>query len=375
MARLLYALSGQGRGHASRVRAMAGALRARGHTVRLACGGDNANRFEADGEPVLRLPTLEQVIRRNGVSMTRTFARNLPRVLSAPLTIDRIERALKDWQPDAVVTDFEPFVPRAARRLDIPVVSVDHQHLLTHTDWQADLTASPNARFIRFVIEAMIPDADATVVTSFFFPPATRNATFVAPILADDVLRLKPTQDGPLLVYVNSSDGMEEMTRALDTLDVPVVAYGLPHLDGSRVVHRTPSRPGFLADLEHARGVVCTAGFTLLAECRHLGKPVLAMPNGGVFEQTLNAVHAHRQGWAHVAKGSVPNTNELSAFLDFAASPQRRDINARTGTHDAVHAVERLLPHSTLLPDRIARPPATSHVANPLYAPLTVAAA
>ncbi len=375
MARLLYALSGQGRGHASRVRAMVGALRARGHTVRLACGGENADRLEASGEPVLRLPTLEQVIRRNGVSMTRTFARNLPHVLSAPRTIGRIERAIGDWQPDAVVTDFEPFVPRAARRMGIPVASVDHQHLLTHTDWQADLDVSPNARFIRLVIDAMTIDADTTVVTSFFFPRATRDATFVAPILADDVTRLSPTNDGPLLVYVNAGDGMEEMARSLDTLGIPVVAYGLPGIGGRHIVHRSPSRAGFLADLERARGVVCTAGFTLLAECRHLGKHVLAMPNGGVFEQTLNATYAHRQGWAHVAKRSIPSVDEISAFLDFAASPQRRDTNARTGTYDAVRAVERLLPHSTPLPDRIARPLATSHVADTHHAPLAVAAA
>ncbi len=375
MARLLYALSGQGRGHASRVRAMADALRARGHTVRLACGGPNADRFEAQGEPVLRLPTLEQVIQRNGVSMTRTFAHNLPRVLSARRTIGRLERAIEDWQPDAVATDFEPFVPRAAKRMGVPVASVDHQHLLTHTDWQADLDASPNARFIRFVIDAMIPEAEATVVTSFYFPPATRDATFVAPILTEDVTGLRPTRDGPLLVYVNASRGMHEMTRRLDALGVPVVAYGLPYSSSSRVAHRSASRTGFLADLERARGVICTAGFTLLAECRHLGKPVLALPNGGVFEQKLNALQACQQGWAQMADAPIPSPNALSAFVDFVASAQRHPANARTGTHDAIHAIERLLHHSSPLADRPARSSATASTADLHYAPPAAVAA
>ncbi len=371
MARLLYALSGQGRGHASRTRAMVDALRARGHTVRLACGGANAERFESQGEPVLRLPTLEQVIRGNGVSMTRTFARNLPRVLSAPRTLNRLERALSDWQPDAVVTDFEPFAPRAARRLGLPVASVDHQHLLTHTNWQADLSASPNARFIRLVVDAMTIHADATVVTSFYFPTGTRDVLLVDPILGDDVVQLSPTDDGPLLVYANSPEGLEPMTRALGTLGIPIVAYGLKRIADEDIVYRSPSRSGFLADLERARGVVCTAGFTLLAECRHLGKAVLAMPNGGVFEQTLNAIHAQRQGWGQVASGPTPTSGELSAFLDFAASPQRRAPNTRTGTTEAVRAVERLLP---MPPVRIARPfPAVRAALH--HAPLAVAAA
>jgi uncharacterized protein (TIGR00661 family) len=44
-------------------------------------------------------------------------------------------------------------------------------------------------------------------------------------------------------------------------------------------------------DLASARAVVCTAGFTLLSEARHLGKPVLAVPNRGFFEQALNALY------------------------------------------------------------------------------------
>ena len=352
---------------------MVDALRARGHVVRVACGGANARLFENQGEAVLCLPTLEQVIRRNGVSMSRTFARNLPRLLSAPRTLDRIERVLSSWQPDAIVTDFEPFAPRAARRLGIPVASVDHQHVLTHTDWQADLGATRNARFIRFVIDAMTPEADATVVTSFFFPPATRDATLVDPILASDVTRLSPTRDGPLLVYLNAAQGMEPVTRALSRLDVPVVAYGLPQAQASGITHRAPSRTGFLADLERARGVVCTAGFTLLAECRHLGKPVLTMPNGGVFEQTLNAVHAARQGWAQVASDRLPDRHELSAFLDFAASAQRERANTRTGTNDAVGAVEGLLPSHHA--DHIARPRTVLRVLDAHHAPLAVAAA
>lgn len=341
MARLLYALSGQGRGHLSRARAMAAGLRARGHVVRMACGGANARRLDALGEPVLRLPALEQVITGNAVSMPRTFARNLPRVLGSPRTLARIERALSEWQADAVVTDFEPFAPRAARRLGLPVASVDHQHVLTHTDWSApDVPA--NARFIREVTRLMVPPADVTVVTSFFFPPPTAPATFVEPIVGEDVAALTPSADGPLLVYANQGGGLERLTHALGGLGVPVVAYGLPRLPGDGLAHRAPSRAGFLADLQRACGVVCTAGFTLLAECRLLAKPVLALPNGGVFEQVLNAHYAARQGWAQVCHGLPPRQTLTNFLHDFVSSLQRRSPSTRTGTHDAVDAVESL---------------------------------
>ena len=47
-----------------------------------------------------------------------------------PVLLDRVALALEDFGADLVITDFEPVLPRAARRLGIPVVSVDHQHFL-----------------------------------------------------------------------------------------------------------------------------------------------------------------------------------------------------------------------------------------------------
>jgi len=50
------------------------------------------------------------------------------------------------------------------------------------------------------------------------------------------------------------------------------------------------SRDGFLADLASAKAVMATAGFTLITEALHLGKPYLAMPMKGQFEQELNGL-------------------------------------------------------------------------------------
>ena len=56
MARIIYALSGQGRGHTSRVMAISDALRRRSHEVMFCCGGTAQEILKAQGEPVLPVP-------------------------------------------------------------------------------------------------------------------------------------------------------------------------------------------------------------------------------------------------------------------------------------------------------------------------------
>lgn len=51
-----------------------------------------------------------------------------------PALLERVTRVFEDFGADLVTTDFEPVLTRAARRLGVPVVSVDHQHFLLAYD-------------------------------------------------------------------------------------------------------------------------------------------------------------------------------------------------------------------------------------------------
>ena len=133
MAHVLYALSGQGRGHTSRGLAVAAGLRARGHRVTF-CGGGTARAvLEAGGEPVVPSPTLRQVMRWNRLLLLTTGARNAGLVLRARRVVDGLEDAVRALGVDLVVSDFDAFAWRAADRLGLPVVTVDHQQVVTET--------------------------------------------------------------------------------------------------------------------------------------------------------------------------------------------------------------------------------------------------
>ena len=63
------------------------------------------------------------------------------------------------------------------------------------------------------------------------------------------------------------------------------------------VTLRRISLRGFRADLCRAEAVISNAGFELLAECLHMGIPLLVKPVKGQMEQHSNACALQQLGW------------------------------------------------------------------------------
>ena len=350
MARLVYALCGFGRGHTSRALAVATTLRERGHEVSFACGGPGADRLRQLDEPVIEVPALRQVLRRNRVRLWASAHANLPLTWQSPEIISQAADALVSNGTDLVIGDHEPFVPRAARRAGLPVVALNHQQILTETRCRVPLHHTLSAWATTAGIAFLAPSRPASVVVPTFFSPRLRRrsaAVLVPPILRDDVLASTASSGDHVLVYVNEGDGMDVLLRRLGQLDAPVVAYGLATADGApdNVTLRAPERDGFLRDLAASRAVVATAGFTLLSEALHLGKPVLALPNQGFFEQRVNAQYLASLGLGEQA-APRPSARALSGFLDRSARyarPQASRASGLAGRDRAADQIDRVL--------------------------------
>jgi len=91
------------------------------------------------------------------------------------------------------------------------------------------------------------------------------------------------------LVYLTS--GFESFLKSLKSFTrerFMVYGYDRDEQDG-HIVYKPFSKTGFLQDLAGCKAVMATAGFTLMTEAFFLGKPYLALPMHGQFEQELNA--------------------------------------------------------------------------------------
>ena len=139
------------------------------------------------------------------VSMGRSLAGAIQYLLGLPELLARLRVSLAVEQPDLVISDFEPALPRAARQMGIPHVSLNHQHfLLTY-----DLRSLPawlrlHTLYMGCVVRAYDSPAVARVVSSFYFPPlrtGCKNVTQTGVLLRPSVLEAERSRQSHLVAY------------------------------------------------------------------------------------------------------------------------------------------------------------------------------
>lgn len=300
--RILYGVNGEGLGHATRSEVVINNL-LKEHDVRVMASGAAFKYFEGRFGHVNEIfgPSFAmdhgEIRRWASVKHTMAAARR-----ELPGSVKRWMAAVDEWHPDAVVTDFEPLAGRYARWSRTPLVCVDNIHMIDRCRHDDEIVegAHEDFRIAKAVTRAMVPPAGDYVITTFFRPPPLRGrTTLVPPILRPAVVEAEPTRGDHLVVY---SGGGEALTDALRDCGMPCRVYGMrdgPEVgttDGS-IEYRPRSIDGFLEDLVSARGVITGGGFSLLSEAVYLGKPTLAVPLRGQFEQLMNARYLERDGY------------------------------------------------------------------------------
>lgn len=350
MARIVYALSGQGRGHTSRGMAIAAVLRARGHEIVFCGGGTAQDILESEGERVIPVPALRQVMEANRVQYGPTLRYNGKTLLRTSAIVNRLKTQFRAIDPDLLITDFEAFSPRAAQRLNLPVLSFNHQQVVTELEYDLPVRHWPASLLTRLAIRFVTPsDPKHVLLTSFFFAPLKHpdRTTLVPPIIRPAVQRLEPTSGDHVLVYFNHQDGVRHVLDALCPVDAPFIVYGEKPPSASVPSHvqfKQPCLTGFLDDLASSQAVLCTAGFTLISEALYLSKPLLVTPNQGIFEQTLNAIFLEREGLGKAVVDRPLHASDVKDLLKHHDDYRTRLQNyAACGNHQAVECIEDIL--------------------------------
>lgn len=351
MARIIYALSGQGRGHASRVMAISGELRAHGHEVLFCCGGTAREILAMKEEPVIEVPALRQIMAGNEVRVLQTLRCNWDAIVDLNRIVCDLSDVFARNHPDLVITDFEAFSHRAAERLGLPVISFNHQQVVTETKYSLPLKYRLDAILTELAIRLIAPRApERTLITSFFYPPlrSPSKTTLIPPIIRPAVQDLTSSRGEHVLVYYNHTDGAEHVLQTLRDVDAPFIVYNFDRPKSERqypnVQFKEPCIDEFLDDLAASRAVISTAGFTLTSETLYLGKPLLVVPNRGIFEQTLNALFLERDGLGAAVLDRPLTVKDVTAFLkNQSAYESKLKGRATCGNGQAVACIERVL--------------------------------
>jgi uncharacterized protein (TIGR00661 family) len=312
MANILYGVNGEGAGHSTRSREVITHLLSRGHSVHVASFDRGLQNLSSDFD-VTEIYGFRFSYVNNRVRYNRTIAKNLFTAPKAARSIHRLMERAEEWQIQLVITDFEPLTCHVAHRKHLPVITIDNQHCLTNTDVTYPKQFRGDAAAAKLVCRLMTPRVDASLVTSFFMPKVKKARTFLfPPILREEILHASPTEGDAVLVYVTSP--APALAKTLANVRCAFTAYGFGR-EGreGNIVFKKPSMDGFLADLVKARAIIANAGFSLVTEALHLGKPYLAVPVAHQFEQTFNAYWVARMEYG--AWWDELNKERVKSFL------------------------------------------------------------
>lgn len=342
MANILYGVNGEGSGHSSRAKEVISHLLSKEHTVHVV-SSDRGLANLSKTFPVTEIFGFRFAYLNNRVRYRRTATKTLLTAPKAARSFVRLLRLADTWKIDGVITDFEPLTCHLGHRRRVPVISIDNQHCLTNTDVALPHKYRGDAAMAKLVTRLMTPHAQAYLVTSFFPARPRKLNTFVfPPILRKEILELKPSSGEHILVYVTSP--APELAAMLKQVRCRFIAYGFG-MEGQQdnILFKKPSMDEFMADLAACKGIIANAGFSLVSEALHLGKPYLAVPVKHQFEQIFNAYFLDKNGygafWEDLGKEKIESfLYNLPRYAECLAGYARQDNSALFGKLDELIA-------------------------------------
>ncbi|MBI1289803.1 teichoic acid biosynthesis protein [bacterium] len=357
MARIFYSLSGEGRGHATRVRAVVDLLRDR-HQITIFAPGDAYDllgpAYAGTNVTVEQIPGLRfHYTAKHRLDTVATLGM-AGRYLTGYHRLKAMLRArIRSEKADLVVTDFEPSLPRAAKECGVPFISLNHQHFLVVND----LSELPgwlrrHAWLMSLVVRSYYTGMARTIVSSFYFPPLRsgfKNVIQTGVILRPSVLTAPRGRSGHLVAYLRKF-APSNVLAALRETKMPVRVYGLgKRPDDGNLHFEEINESRFLADLGTCEALISTAGNQLVGEALYLGKPVYAMPEANNHEQYINAFYLAKErtgDWGELEELDAQRLDGFLARLDeYRSHIEPEKFN---GTPLAIKGVEEFLAEKRL---------------------------
>jgi uncharacterized protein (TIGR00661 family) len=363
MAKIFYSVAGEGRGHATRVRAIVEQLRSE-HQFVIYAPDDAydmlAPLYTSGNVRVLRIPGPRFEYGANkAVSTWRTAFGAFSYVATLPALVDRLEREIDEERPDLVITDFEPSLARAAVSRGVPFVSLDHQHFLVVSDFSTlPKGLQLRAACLGGVVDLYYKGQESTIVSSFCFPrlrPGLGRVVKVGPMLRPQILNATPEHGSHLVVYMRKFSS-DRLLEALSASGREVRFYGLGALPSLGNIHFFAiEERRFVEDLASCDALVTTAGNQLLGEALYLKKPVLAMPEPKNSEQLIHGHLLAREGTGEWTDFERVNAATIRKFLARVELYRSRIVPDRlNGNAAALAELRRHLPSASVTPLRVA---------------------
>ncbi|MBN2040120.1 MAG: teichoic acid biosynthesis protein [Spirochaetes bacterium] len=348
MKTIFYSMAGEGRGHATRVRGLIEDLKKDNRIILYA--PDQAYDllepvYNSSDVLVKKIPGLHWAYDKNKkLNYAASVTNALRYIKELPGVVKHLSRDIDHYNPDLIISDFDPALPRAAKQCGRSFISFDHQHFLTAYDLGAlPLHLRSKASFMAPAVDLIYTGQEDTIVSSFYFPPLKKgykNIKQIGVLINKEITEITPEHGDYLTVYLRRF-ASRSLIKALSGCGYPVKVYGLGKLKNMRNIEFCEiDFFRFIEDLAGAKALMTTAGNQVVGEALYLNKPVLAIPEPGNFEQEINAYFLKDTGAGEMTDMENITTQSLKEFLNLS-EVYRKNINSRRvcGNNDAVRII------------------------------------
>lgn len=302
MGRILYGLCSVGMGHAVRSKFILEHLM-KNNDVLVATSGESYKYLEKffPGK-LVDIEGFELVFKNNAIVNWKTVGVNFRKINSNSwIKLKKARAIISSFKPEVVVSDWEPFTSVYAKNQRLPLISIDNQHYIIFGDYKFPKRYFLSYLKARAVLQALMRESDHYIIS--LLPgnklKKIKNKYGVEPIIRPDVLKLKTSKKGYVLVY-QSTNSYEKLVKILKSVKEKFIVYGfgIEKKEDNLIFKKFSTGNKFTKDLAGCKAVIANGGFTLISEALYLRKPMLVIPIKKHFEQILNSLYVgqHKYG-------------------------------------------------------------------------------
>lgn len=302
MVKIIYAINGEGLGHATRSEAIISELNKKHNVLIIAASSRIYAYLNTRFKNIKKFEGIRIKYKNNSVDDYNTLKDYLTWLAKdGPKYAKYIYKIFKTFKPDILITDFEGTTAYIANILNIPVLCVCNVHAVTKLKYSIPKKYLKTKSKSKLVIKTTFPKANYHLITTFFkLPVKSKNVFLFPPVLRKEFFETKTCKKDYILVY-QTSDTNQQLIKILRSIEHKFIIYGFNKNEKtSNFTFRKFSDKQMLTDLSECEAVITNGGYSLVTEAISLHKPVLSIPIKGQFEQILNALYIKRLGYGNM---------------------------------------------------------------------------
>jgi len=207
---------------------------------------------------------------------------------------------IKKFNPDLIISDFEPTSHYFAYFMKIPIISIDNMSVLSKCKLKVKQEDFLDYLSALSIVNLFTPESDfhyRLIFTIKKFQTQGKNVFLFNPVLRKEILKTKPKNKDFILVYQTSKTNFEKMLSDFQEIKEKFVVYGKEEGGKDKnIIYEKFSKKGFIEDLAGCKAVIMTGGFSTISEAIYFKKPMLILPAKNQYEQKFNGITIEEMG-------------------------------------------------------------------------------